>query len=100
MFMLNYKDKFALTNWCIPTIQGPRSNFGIGGAPLVTQYCGGGGTRHFFLLTPYDFKNIGRPVPPPPPPPSPHPPCSAVPAREKSSGGILQTFTVKPVHKT
>ena len=29
----------------------------IGGAQLVTRYWGG--TRHFFLLTLYNFKNIG-----------------------------------------
>ena len=40
-----------------PTTQGPRINFEIGGAPLVTQYWGG--TRHFFLLTLYSLKNIG-----------------------------------------
>ena len=50
--------------------QGRRSNFEIGGAPLVTQYWGEGGTRHFFLLILYNFKNIeGGHVPPPPPPP-------------------------------
>ena len=37
--------------------QGPRSNFEIGRAPLVTQCWGG--TRHFFLLILYNFKNIG-----------------------------------------
>ena len=44
------------------------------GAPLVPQYWGGGGggTRHFFLLTLYNFKNIGRAraTSPPPPPTS------------------------------
>ena len=47
-------------------VQGPRSNFEIGGvggggAPLVTRYWegGGGGTRHLFLLTLYNSKNIG-----------------------------------------
>ena len=39
---------------------------GGGGASLVTQYWGG--TRHFFLLILYNFKNIGWHVPPPPPP--------------------------------
>ena len=43
-------------------MQGPRSNFEIGegggGAPLVPLYWGV--TRHFFLLTLYNFKNIGR----------------------------------------
>ena len=29
--------------------QGPRSNFEIGGAPLVTQYWGGGGDKTLFL---------------------------------------------------
>ena len=57
--------------------QGPRSNFEIGRvgggggeAPIVTQYWGG--TRHFFLLTLYNFKNIGGArAPPSPPPPAP-----------------------------
>ena len=56
--------------------QGPRSNFEIGGgggAPLVTQYWGV--TRHFFSLTLYNFKNIGRAHAPPPS----LPPYSAVP---------------------
>ena len=37
----------------------------------MTQYWGG--TRHFFLLTLYNFKNIrgGHVPPPPPPPPTP-----------------------------
>ena len=45
--------------------QGPRSNFEVdgGGAPLVTQSWG---TRHFFLLTIYNFKIIGGHAPPPP----------------------------------
>ena len=48
--------------------QGPRSNFEIAGTPLVTQYWGGGDTRHFFLLNLYNFKNIeGGHVPPLPP---------------------------------
>ena len=47
-------------------VQGPRSNFEIGGTPLVTQYWGC--TRHFFSLTFYNFKNIGGHVPPPLPP--------------------------------
>ena len=47
-------------------VQGPRSNFEIGGTPLVTQYWGC--TRHFFSLTFYNFKNIGGHVPPPPAP--------------------------------
>ena len=39
--------------------QGLPSNFEIGrGAPLVTQYWGG--TRHLFLPTVYNSKNIGR----------------------------------------
>ena len=35
----------------------------------MTQYWGGGGTKHFFLLTLYNFKTIGRGghVPPLPP---------------------------------
>ena len=45
------------------SVQRPRSNFEIGeggGAPLVSQYWGGGGgTRHLFLLTLYNYKNIG-----------------------------------------
>ena len=50
-------------------LQGPRSNFeivGLGGVPLVTRYWGG--TRHFFFLIVYNFKNI-----------APLPPYSAVP---------------------
>ena len=39
-----------------------------GGAPLVTRYWGGGGgTRHFSLLTLYNFKNIRGHVPSRPP---------------------------------
>ena len=45
-------------------MQGPRSNFEIGG-----------GTEHFFLLILYNFKNIGVGHVPPP-----LPPYSAVPA--------------------
>ena len=56
------------------TVQGPRSNFEIGGAPLVTQYWGG--TRHFFSLTLYNFKNIGGGGHVPP---CPRPSYSAVP---------------------
>ena len=39
----------------------------------MTQYgAGGEGPRHFFLLTPYNFKNIRRArAPPPPRPPTP-----------------------------
>ena len=47
--------------------QGSRGGGG-GGAPLVTQYWGGG-TKHFYLLNLYNFKNIGGHVPPLPPPP-------------------------------
>ena len=38
------------------TIQGPRSNFEIGGwgGGGMTEYWGGG-TKHFFLLTLYNF---------------------------------------------
>ena len=46
------------------------ATFRLGG-PLVNQYWGGGGTKHFFLLNLYNFKNIGgghvSPCPPPPP---------------------------------
>ena len=52
--------------------QGPRSNFEIGGD--MTEYWGG--TIHFFLLTLYNFKNIGGGARAPPP----LPPYSAVPA--------------------
>ena len=55
----------------IKIFRGPRSNFEIGEevAPLVTQYWEG--TKHFFLLILYKFKNIGgggggRHVPPAP----------------------------------
>ena len=46
-----------------------------GGAPLVTQYWGG--TKHFFLLILYNFRNIWGGGTCPPGPPSPY---SAVPA--------------------
>ena len=36
-------------------------------APLLSQYWGG--TKHFFLLILYNFRNIGGHVPPCPPPP-------------------------------
>ena len=64
-----------------PITQGPRNNFEIGwggggggGGPLVTQYWGG--TKHFYLLILYNFKNIGGHVPPVP---TPSPLYSAVP---------------------
>ena len=54
-------------------LQGPRRYFEIGGAPLVTRYWRGGeGTRHLFLLTLYNSKNIRGAR-------APRPPCSAVP---------------------
>ena len=47
-------------------IQGLRSNFkiGEGGTISASILGGGGGTRHFFLLTLYNFKNIEKHVPP------------------------------------
>ena len=44
---------------------------GFARAPTLTdvQFRAVGGTRHFFLLTPYHFKNIGGHVPPCPPTP-------------------------------
>ena len=42
-------------------------DWGGGGAPLMTQHWGGG-TRHFFLLILYNFKNIGGGHVPPAPP--------------------------------
>ena len=48
-------------------LQGPKRNFEIGGgAQSVTQYWGG--TKHFFLLILYNYKNIGEVCAPPPPP--------------------------------
>ena len=52
--------------------QGPRSNFEIGEGGGHDWILGGGGKIHFFLLTLYNFKNIGGegtcpPCPPPPP---------------------------------
>ena len=57
-------------------------NFEIGGI-LVPQYWGG--TKHFFLLTLYNFKNIGgaRAPPAPLPPPPPH---STVPDEAQQRG--------------
>ena len=37
----------------------------------MTQYWGGGGTRHFFLLNLYNIKKIGGARAPLPPPPTP-----------------------------
>ena len=55
--------------------QGSRSNFKIGGGGgegiISAPIFGGEGTRHFFFLTPYNFKNIGGGTCPPPPPPPP-----------------------------
>ena len=64
------------------------------GAPLRTQYWGGGGgcTRRFFLLTLYNFKNIWgarAPLTPPPPPP---PPLSAVPVLNSQGWTRLKMF--------
>ena len=45
----------------------------------MTQYWGGGGTRHLFILNLYNFKNIGGehvPLCPPPPPHSAVPDCT------------------------
>ena len=44
----------------------------------MTEYWGGGGKIHFFLLTLYNFKNIGGEGTCPPCPP---PPYSAVPVK-------------------
>ena len=53
---------------CFQTIyQGPRSNFEIGGGgkgSTNTDSILGGGTKHFFLLILYNFKNIGGGMPP------------------------------------
>ena len=59
------------------TVQGPQSNFEIGD---------GGDTRHFFLLTLYNFKNIGGGMCPPASPPN-----STVPA---------VMYFVLPIHYT
>ena len=52
----------------------------------MTQYWGGGGTRHFFPLSLYNFKNIGGHVPLPPPPTPQSLLQMAVYAREISGG--------------
>ena len=44
---------------------------GVGGGTLVTWYWGGGGRGHFFILTLYNFKNIGGARAHPPPPSAP-----------------------------
>ena len=41
----------------------------IGATIYIFFWGGGGGTRHFFLLTLYNFKNIGGHMHPPPPTP-------------------------------
>ena len=48
-------------------LQEERSNFEIGRTPAVSDSILGD-TRHPFLLTLYNFKNIERARPPPPPP--------------------------------
>ena len=48
-----------------PTNRDRGATLGLGEAPLVIRYSGG--TRHFFLLTRNNFKNIGGHVSPPPP---------------------------------
>ena len=79
---------------------GTRPNFEIDGGMGVGGGGGGGGTlsnlilggtRHFFLLTLYNFKNIGVHVPPP------ALPCSAVPAQRHGLISVWQplyTFKV------
>ena len=59
--------------WKLDAETGAAEHLRDWGAQLVTQYWG---TRHFFLLNLYNFKNIGGHVPPLPPPP---PPYSAIP---------------------
>ena len=58
--------------------QQTREKLVMWGARLVTQYWGG--TKHFFLLILYNFKNIGGHVPPFLPTHPPPTPYSAVPA--------------------
>ena len=76
-------------------LQGPRSNFKIGGAggggggrgTISDSILGGGGesTKHFFLLILYNFKNIGArggaPLLPLLPPSLLRGPCSFLPVR-------------------
>ena len=85
--------------------QGPRSNFEIGrvrggggGGGTDSDSILGGGTRHFFLLTLYNFKNIGGHVlHRPPPPPAPRSLSSMYKARARSFlcapvGEVLNKF--------
>ena len=64
----------------IPSKQGPRSNFEIGvgggGGGTISDSIFGG-TRYFFFLNLYNFKNIGGGTCPPAPPPTPR--CLAKP---------------------
>ena len=64
--------------------QGPRSNFEIEGGG------GGGGKIHFFLLTLYNFKNIGDAYAP-----SPCPPYSTVPVNVRGSCSLQSLFEDK-----
>ena len=69
--------KSSATNFLV---QEPWSNFEIGGGGVHNYW---GGTRYFFLLNLYNFKNMGGrgghvpPCPPPPPPILLRGPCSA-----------------------
>ena len=66
--------------WRASETQGPRSTFeigggrGVGGGGTVSDSILGRGTRHFFLQTLYNFKNIGGGGNVPS-----RPPCSGVP---------------------
>ena len=70
-----------------PAVQGPQSNFEIGGGggevgTVCDSILGRRGTKHFLVLTLYNFKNIGGHVPP-------GPPYSAVPVHFYSGAGHL-----------
>ena len=49
-------------NWLFNDYRDCGATLRFGGSPLLTRYWGGGGTRHFFLLTLYNFKKywVGR----------------------------------------
>ena len=66
------RDSVMILDEIADSFRDRRATLRLGGGGM-TEYWGG--TIHFFLLTFYNFKNIGGHVPPPPP----CPPYSAVP---------------------